>query len=172
MCLKINIFHFQFHFSLWTLSATNIIERKYWVILTEKDESNWLDLSKSSQFDSQHRVNLTLNIESILLSISSQFYSQYRVNLTLNNESIWLSISCQFDSQYRVNLTLNIESIWLKYSPIIYILGFPGRILVPSVTQLFRSKWLQFFSVSRWVIMSRTWLNVHGVGHQVIYSCI
>ena len=60
-------------------------------------------------------VNLTLNIESIWLSISSQF--------TLNIESIRLSISSQFDSQYRVNSTLNIESIRLKYYPIIHNLG-------------------------------------------------
>ena len=46
------------------------------------------------------------------------FDSQYRVNLTLNIESIWLSISRQFDSQYRGNLTVNIDSIGLKYSPI------------------------------------------------------
>ena len=129
-------------------------------------ESNWLDiesqidnlnlnngsiwLSISGQFDSQYRVNLTLNIGSIWLSISSQFDSQYRVNLTLNIESIWLSISSQFDSQYRVNLTLNIESIWLLISiqfdsNIFKLLGIPGRILVPLVTQLFRSKWLHFF---------------------------
>ena len=58
-----------------------------------------------SNFDSQYRVNLTLNIGSIWLSISGQFDSQYRVNLTLNIGLIWLSISGQFDSQYRVNLT-------------------------------------------------------------------
>ena len=42
-------------------------------------------------------------------------------------ESNWLSISSQFDSN---NLQL---------------LGIPGRILVPPVTQLFSSKWLHFF---------------------------
>ena len=45
----------------------------------------------------------------------------------------------QIDSQYRV-LTLYWESIWL-----LQLLGIPARILVPSVTQLFRSKWLHFF---------------------------
>ena len=62
-------------------------------------------------------------------------------------ESNWLSISSQ-NYQYRVK-TINIESkldrywesIWLKYSP---ISRNPGRILVPPVTQLFRSKWLNF----------------------------
>ena len=83
--------------SFWPKKVESLAE--LWRIF----ESNWLSIS--SQFDSQYRVNLTLNIESIWLSISSQFDSQYRVNLTLNIESIWLSISSQFDSQYRVNLT-------------------------------------------------------------------
>ena len=65
-------------------------------------ESNWPSIynydSILSQFDSQYRVNFTLNIESILLSISSQFDSQYRVNLTVKIESILLSISSQFES--------------------------------------------------------------------------
>ena len=102
-------------------------------------ESFWP--KKLSQIDSQYWVNLNLNIGSIWLSISSQFESQYRVNLTLNIELIWLSISSQFDSQYRVNLTLNIESIWLKYSP---ITQNPGSNFSSEVTQLFRSKWLNF----------------------------
>ena len=42
-------------------------------------------------------------------------------------ESKWLSISNQYD--------------W----NILQLLGIPGRILVPPVTQLFRSKWLHFF---------------------------
>ena len=42
-------------------------------------------------------------------------------------ESIWLSISSQFDSN------------------ILQLLGIPGWILVPPVTQHFRSKWLHFF---------------------------
>ena len=81
-----------------------------------------------SQFDSQYRVNLTLNIESIWLSISSQFDSQYRVNLTLNIESIWLSISSQFDSQYRVNLTQIFSNysesrVKFSFSPWLNFLG-------------------------------------------------
>ena len=124
------------------------IDFHYRVNLTLNIES--IGLSISSQFDSQYRVNLILNIESIWLSISSQFDSQYRVNLTLNIESIWFSISSQFDSQYRVNLTLNVESIWLSISSqfdsnILQLLRIPGWILVPPVTQLFRSKWLHFF---------------------------
>ena len=106
------------HFDLksWVTGGTKL--QSNWRIF----ESNWLSIS--SQFDSQYRVNLTLNIESIWLSISSQFDSQYRVNLTLDIESIWLSISSEFDSRYRVNLTLNIESIKLIYSPIIFFLFF------------------------------------------------
>ena len=41
-----------------------------------------------------------------------------------------------------IKLTRYLESIWLKYSPNTLI---RGRILVPPVTQLFRSKWLLFF---------------------------
>ena len=108
-------------------------------------------LSISSQFDSQYRVNLTLNIESIWLSISSQFDSQYRVNLTLNIESIWLSISNQFDSQYRVNLTLNIESIWLSISS-----QFDSQYRV-NLTQI-----LSNYSESRVEIYLRQWLNFLG----------
>ena len=88
-----------------------------------------------------------------------QIDSQYRINLTQI-----------FTKHYMKNfkLTLNIESIWLKYSPNIIwktsnwlsisnqfdsnnlqSLGIPGQILVPPVTQHFRSKWLHiFFSVS------------------------
>ena len=44
----------------------------------------------------------------------------------------WLSISNQFDSN------------------ILQLLGIPGRILVPPVTQLFRSKWLNFFFQCWW----------------------
>ena len=67
-----------------------------------------------SQFDSQCWVNLTLNFESIWLSMLSQFDSQFWANLALNVESIWLSMLSQFDSQCWVNLTLNVESIWLS----------------------------------------------------------
>ena len=75
-------------------------------------------------------------------------------------ESNWLSISSQIDSQYRVKLTPNIESNWLSISSqldskyILQLLGIPGRIIFPPVTQLFRSKWLHFFS--QWRILSIT----------------
>ena len=113
-------------------------------------ESIWL--SMLSQFDSQCWVNLTLNVESIRLSMLSQFDSQCWVNLTLNVESTWLSMLSQFDSQCWVNLTLNVESIWLSMlsqfdSNILQLPTLPGRILVPQVTQLFMSKWLNFFSL-------------------------
>ena len=128
-------------------------------------ESIWLSIS--SQFYFQYRVNLSFNIESIWLSISSQFVFQYRVNWTLNIESIWLSISSQFDSQYRVNLTLNIESIWLSISSqfdsnILQLLGIPGRILVPPVTQLFRSKWFHFFF--QWACIHLHYMRFLAVG--------
>ena len=94
--------------------------------------SNWrmfesIELSKLSQFDSQCWFNLTLNVEPIILSMLSQLYSQCSVNLTLNVESIRLSTLSQFDSN------------------ILQLPTLPGRILIPQVTQLFMSKWLNFF---------------------------
>ena len=124
-----------------------------------------------SQFDSRCWLNLTLNVESIWLSMLSQFDSQCWVNLTLNVGSIWLSMLIQFDSQCWFNLTHNIESIWLSmssqfdsqcwvnltqafFSYSIYRvefqfrkwLNFSARISVQPVTQLFMSKWLNFIS--------------------------
>ena len=58
------------------------------------------DLSK---FDSQCWANLTLNVESIRLSMFSQLDSQCWVNLTLNVEPIRLSMLSQFDSQCWAN---------------------------------------------------------------------
>ena len=56
-------------------------------------------------------------------------------------ENIWVKLTRYWESI----LTFNIESIWLKYFPITRNFF---RILVPPVTQLFRSKWLYFsFSV-------------------------
>ena len=66
-------------------------------------------------------------------------------------ESNWLNIVCQIDSTLRVKLTQHWESNWLNFksqidSNILQLPTLPGRILVPLVTQLFRSKWLNFFS--------------------------
>ena len=74
------------------------------------DPAKWVTEEYLSQFVSQCWVNLTLNVESIWLSMLSQFDSQCWVNLTLSVESIWLSVLSQFDSQCWVNLTLNVES--------------------------------------------------------------
>ena len=52
-------------------------------------------------------------------------------------ESNWLDIESQFWNQ------LSTSSQF--YSNILQLLEIPGRILVPPVTQLFRSKWLHFF---------------------------
>ena len=112
-----------------------------WVKLTRHWKSIWLN-NQYSQFDSQYRVNLTLNIESIWHSISSQFDTQYRIKLTINIESIWLSISSQFDYQYRVNLTLDIESISLKYSP---ITRNPGSNFSSATDSTFEVKMTPFF---------------------------
>ena len=106
-------------------------ERKNWVILTWKVES-----LVEPKFNPGFWV---------IGEYLSQNDSQYRVNLTLNIESIWLSISSQFYSQYRVNLILNIDTIWIKYSP---MTRNPGSNFSSPVTQLFRSKWLYFFQCS------------------------
>ena len=63
----------------------------------------------------------------------SQIDSKYRVNSVIPSQSTWLSTSSQFDSC------------------ILQLLGIPGRILAPPVTQFFRSKWLHFsFSVTKY----------------------
>ena len=67
--------------------------------------------------------------ESILLSMLSQLDSQCWANFTLNVEPIILSMLSQFDSN------------------ILQLPNLPGRILVRQVTQLFMSKWLNFFSL-------------------------
>ena len=66
-------------------------------------------------------------------------------------ESNWLDIESQFElTQYtvtayeRVNLNLLLISSQFD-SNNLQLLGIPGRILVPSVTQLVRSQWLHFF---------------------------
>ena len=52
-------------------------------------------------------------------------------------ENIWLKLTRYWESK------LDIES---KFdSNILQLLGIPGQILVPPVTQLFSSKWLHFF---------------------------
>ena len=103
-----------------------------------------------SQFDSQCRINLTLNFESIWLSMLSQFDSQCWVNLILNVEPIWLSMLSQFDSQCWANLTLNVEPIRLSM-----LNQFDSQCWV-NLTQIFSSyplyrvefsfrKWLTFY---------------------------
>ena len=93
--------------------------------------------------DSQCWVNLTLNVESIWLSMLSQFDFQCWVNLTLNVEPIWLSMFSQLVSQCWVNLTLNVESIWLKYSPVTH---FGGSNFSSASDSTFYVKMTYFFS--------------------------
>ena len=160
--------------SKWLNFLSECTEKKNWVILTLK-LSHWRNYNSSvqsdyitgeylSQFDSQCWVNLTLNVESIWLSMLSQFDYQCWVILTLN---VWLSklskydsMLSQFDSQCWANmtqcwanLTLNVEPIWLFRlsmlsqfdSNILQLPTLPGCIIVPPVTQLCMSKWVNFF---------------------------
>ena len=65
-------------------------------------------------------------------------------------ESNWLDIENQINSILRIKLTRYWRSNWLSISSqfqsnILQLLRILNRILVPSVTQLFRSKWLHFF---------------------------
>ena len=118
------------------------------VKLTRYWKSNWLDIE--SQIDSILRVKLTRYWESNWFDIESQIDSILRVKLTRYWESNWLDIESQIDSILRVKLTRYWESNWLDIdsqivSNIFQLLGIPDRILVPPVTQLFRSKWLNFF---------------------------
>ena len=103
-------------------------------------KSNWLDIESY----------LTRYWENKWLDIESQIDSILRVKLTRYWESNWLDIESQIDSILRVKLTRYWESNWLDIESqidtnILQLLGIPGRILVPSVTQLFRSKRLYFF---------------------------
>ena len=106
-----------------------------WVKLTRYWESNW------QVWHSILRVKLTRYWESIWLNNQSQidkFETRYW-------ESNWLDIESQINSIMRAKL-----SIWLSISSqfdsnILQLFGIPGKILVPPVTQHFRSKWLHFF---------------------------
>ena len=74
----------------------------------------------------------TLNIESQIVSL--------RIF-----ESNWLDIESHIDLILRVKLTIRLSLSSQFDSNILQLLGILGRILVPPVTQLFRSKWLHFF---------------------------
>ena len=88
-------------------------------------ESNWLNIE--SLIDSTLRVKLTQHWEPDWLNIDSQVDSTLRVKLTQHWESNWLNIGSQIDSNNFQLLTL------------------PGRIIIPPVTQLLKSKWLNFY---------------------------
>ena len=154
--------------------------------MTRYLESIWLKYSPILQLIQNIRVKLTLNVESIGLKYSPilQLIQNIWVKLTLNIESIGLKYSplLQLIQNIRVKLTLNVESIGLKYSPILQLIqniwvtltlhiesiglkystitrNLAGRILVLQVTQIFRSKWLNFFSVERWWVREQRQLQ-------------
>ena len=81
----------------------------------------------------------------------SQIDSTLRVKLTQHWESNWLNIESQIDSTLKVKFTEHWESM---DSNILQLPTLPGRILFPPVTQLFRSKWLNFFS--RCIVLAYT----------------
>ena len=124
------------HFDIksWVTCWTKIRQGKVdnWKIF----ESNWLNVN--SQIDSTLRVKLTQHWEPNSLNIESQIHSTLRVKFTQHWESNWLK---HWESNW-----LNIES--QIDSNILQLLTLPGRIIIPPVTQLLRSKWLNFFSRS------------------------
>ena len=99
---------------------------------------------KMSHFDQKSRVTGGTKIR---IGIPSKYLSILRVN------SNRLSIASQFDSNI-------LES-----------LGIQGRILVPPVTQLFRSKWLQF--IFQWYLRCFVFRTVKARGdesHETLFS--
>ena len=78
---------------------------------------------------------------------SNWLYIDFDSILRINSN--WLSLSSQFDSILTLTRfwkSIQIDSISSQFDlNILQLLGIPGRILVPPVTQLFRSKWLYFF---------------------------
>ena len=114
-------------------------------------ESNWLNIK--SQIDSALRVKLTQHWESNWLNIESQTDSTLRVKLTQHWESNWLNIESQIGSTMsQIGSTMRV-----KFTQIFS--NLPGRIIISPVTQLLRSKWLNFFSRFRerknWVIWTK-----------------
>ena len=114
------------HFDLksWVTCRTKIQSGKVgnWRIF----ESNWLNIK--SQIDSTLRVKLTQHWEYNWLNIESQVGSTLRVKLTQHWELNWFNIESPIDSN------------------ILQLLTLPNWIIIPPVTQLLRSKWLNFFS--------------------------
>ena len=96
------------------------------------------------------RVNLIQHWESNWFNIESQVDSTLKVKLTQHWKSSRLNIESQIYSTIRIKMTQHWKSNWLKY--------LPGRIIIPPVTQLLRSKWLNFFSRctarKNWVILT------------------
>ena len=111
-------------------------------------ESNWRDIE--SQIDSTLRVKLTRYWESNWRDIESQIDSTLRVKLTRYWESNLLDNESQIDSILRFKLTIWLSKSSQFYSNILQLLGIPGPILSPPVTQCYRSKWLPFFFQCWW----------------------
>ena len=145
------------HWESYWFNIESHIDSKLRVKLTQHWESNWLNIE--NQIDSTLRIKLTQHWESYWFNIESHIDSKLRVKLTQHWESNWLNIVSQIDSTLRIKLTQHWESNWLNIesqigSNILQLLTLSGWILVPPVTQLFRSKWLNFFS--RCIVLAHT----------------
>ena len=115
----------------WRPGKLSHFALKNWVILTWKIESFWPEKLMSK------RLNLrsTWKIESFCPKKLRHFDLKNWVILTWKIESFWHEKLRHFDMKNWAILTWRVESL----------AEFPGRILVPPVTQFFTSKWLHFF---------------------------
>ena len=118
------------------------------------------------------------HFQSILLFISQDFEQKIRCHWAacfccsfLRNHKLkekWSHFDLKCWVTGGTNIRQGIMSNWRISSQfdsnILQFLGIPGRIFVPPVTQLFRSKWLDFFlqcsnSSPVKMIASSLWLN-------------
>ena len=76
------------------------------------------------------------------------------VSLPTTLKEKWSHFDLKSGVTGRTNIGPGIPSNWFISSQfdsnILQLLGIPGPILVPTVTQLFRSKWLHFWSHFEW----------------------
>ena len=152
VCLQIFILFCSLFAINWYIY---ILKLKSWLIdwLIEASRrpvqnSHVCKLWKLSHFDRKSWVNSGTKIRQGKVgnwNIWVKLTQTLRVKLTQHWESNWLNIESQIDSTLRVKLTQHWD--WRQIdSNILQLPTLLGRILVPPLTQLFRSKWLNFFS--------------------------
>ena len=124
MEIKLFIHHFSSHFQLLFVFLEFYTERWHKIRADEIQISilpTFLSIQKS---DINSHRNCAINC-----TLEEKIESFWPKKLSHWWNANWLSISSQFDSNILQQL----------------LLGIQGRVLVPPVTQFFRSKWLHFF---------------------------